>query len=91
MYSCTHACKIRDLGVEEEECKKHCDRDGQSGCCSPNVNGYQFELCGPCIREGCGTFPTINECEIGCSGFVKVFQPDNTTIAEKQHIMVENV
>ena len=75
MYSCSHGCKIRALGVEEAECKRHCDRDGQSGC-SPNVEGYQFELCGRCTREGCTTYPTIDECEIGCAEYGKISQLD---------------
>ena len=75
MYSCSHACKIRALGVEEDACKEHCNRDGRSGC-SPNVEGYQFELCGVCTREGCSTYPTIDECEIGCMEYGKVSQLD---------------
>jgi hypothetical protein len=66
MFSCSHACKIRDLGVAQDQCEELCNRNGQSGCFEA-VNGYEFSLCGPCKREGCNsTFPTIEECEIGC-------------------------
>merc|ERR1712141_671440 len=68
MYSYSHACKIRDLGVDEDECKTHCERDGQSGC-SPDVNGFQFELCGVCTRDSCTEWPTTSECVVGCSAY----------------------
>ena len=67
MYSCAQACKIRDLGMKEYQCKRECDRTGQSGC-SPLVGYYQFDLCRDCNRRGCSnTWPTIRECEAGCS------------------------
>ena len=66
MYSCAQACKIRDLGISRRRCKRECDRTGQSGC-SPVVSGFQFALCGPCNRSGCNRWPTIEECEAGCS------------------------
>ena len=68
MYSCVHACKIRHLGVKEDQCRKHCDRNGGSGC-SPTVNGYQFALCGSCSRNGCSRWPSVTECEIGCATY----------------------
>ena len=70
MYSCPHACMMREIGVGEDECKENCNRNGQSGC-SPSVNGYQFALCEPCKREGCSSWPTIDECEVGCASYGK--------------------
>ena len=68
MYSCVHACQIRHLGVKEDQCKKHCQRNGGSGC-TPEVNGYQFNLCRDCSRDGCNGWPKIAECEIGCESY----------------------
>ena len=70
MYSCVHACKIRHLGVNENQCRNHCNRNARSGC-SPKINGYQFALCGSCSRGGCSRWPTIAECEIGCATYGK--------------------
>ena len=66
MYSCAHACKIRNLGVQENSCRELCQRNGQSGC-SPTVKGWQFNLCAPCQRAGCSTYPSVGECESGCN------------------------
>ena len=71
-YSCSHACKMRELGLDESKCKENCIRTGSSGC-SPSINGYVFALCGPCTREGCPTWPTTDECEIGCRNYGKSF------------------
>ncbi|XP_066932583.1 putative tyrosinase-like protein tyr-3 [Clytia hemisphaerica] len=68
MFSCTHACKMRQLGVTVGSCRTKCERNGQSGC-FPNVNGYTFNLCVDCSREGCPTYPTVDECKIGCDYF----------------------
>ena len=68
MYSCVHACQIRHLGVEEAQCRKHCQRDGGSGC-TPEVKGYQFNLCGSCSRNECSGWPKVAECEIGCASY----------------------
>ena len=66
MFSCPHACLMRELGVSEADCKTHCNRNGQSGC-SPAVSGVTYQLCGPCKRTGCPTWPSVSECQIGCS------------------------
>ena len=71
MYSCPHACKMRELGLDESECKQNCIRM-KSGC-SPSTNGYVFALCGSCTRKGCPTFPTVDECQIGCRNYGKYF------------------
>ena len=68
MYSCSHACKMRHLGVNEDQCRKNCNRNGGSGC-STTINGYQFALCGACNRGGCSTWPSVAECEIGCASY----------------------
>ena len=70
MYSCSHACKIRDLGVDEQTCKGHCIRTGQSGC-FPTVFNYRFNLCRGCNRPGCSSWPSITECQIGCTNYGK--------------------
>ena len=70
MYSCSHACKMRQLGIDEQSCKNNCNRDGESGC-SPTVANYQFELCATCNRNGCPAWPTVDECHIGCTGYGK--------------------
>ena len=68
MYSCSHGCKMRQLGVDEQTCKNNCQRNGASGC-FPKVSGHTFELCGACMRKGCATWPTPSECEIGCTEY----------------------
>jgi len=69
MYSCSHACKMRELGVDEQTCSEHCRRNGQSGCW-PVVAGWQFRLCGACRRRGCRThWPSIQECQVGCRAY----------------------
>ena len=70
MYSCSHACMIRHLGVSKAQCVEHCDRNGSSGC-HPQVNGHKFELCVKCNRKGCSTYPTVSECETGCASYGK--------------------
>ena len=73
MYSCSHACQIRYLGVKEDQCRKLCDRKGSEGC-HPNINGYEFNLCGKGIGNGCyhfSTRPTAAECEKGCTSYGK--------------------
>ena len=69
MYSCSHGCKMRQLGVDKKTCEKNCQRKGSSGC-SPKVNGFKFSLCTSCNREGCSKWPEIAECETGCRSFV---------------------
>ena len=76
MFSCVHACKIRNLGVNEDQCRNHCDRRYESGC-SPVVNGYQFSLCDSCYpsRNGCSEEPrpTVKECKLGCATYGKSY------------------
>ena len=71
-YSCIHACKMRELGLDIATCRVNCQRSGGSGC-SPVVNGYQFNLCDiignadpDCNPPG---DPPIAECELGCVSF----------------------
>ena len=72
MFTCPNACQIRHLGDTKDECLKHCNRQGDSGC-SATVNGYQFALCGSCSRNGCSSRdPTVAECEIGCSTYDEI-------------------
>ena len=71
MYSCAHACKIRDLGVAGNHCREMCQRNGQSGC-SPTVRGWQFDLCRDCNRAGCSTYPSIGECVRGCDIYIRI-------------------
>ena len=68
MYSCSHACKIRQLGLDINQCKEQCN--SPAGC-SPVVNEYEFSLCGSCTRENCGAYPTMEECLIGCYAYGK--------------------
>ena len=74
MFSCVQACKIRHLGVSEDQCMKHCDRNSGSGC-SPAANGFQFSLCGSCptgdSNSGCSGSPTVPKCEKGCVTYGK--------------------
>ena len=74
MFTCVHACKIRNLGVNEDQCRNHCDRTYGSGC-SPVVNGYQFGLCDSCYpsRNGCSPRPTVAECELGCATYGNIY------------------
>ena len=73
MYSCSHGCKMRDLELDEQTCKKNCQRNGQSGC-FPIVKGFTFQLCGPCTRKTCDVWPKVEECETGCSSYGKYLQ-----------------
>jgi len=69
MLSCSHACKIRSLGVDENSCKSLCERNGQSGC-GVTVAEWTFRLCTSCQRSGCNThWPTIQECQVGCYSY----------------------
>ena len=68
MFSCSHGCQMRALGLDKESCNMKCDRNGQSGC-YPTVNGYQFHLCKSCSREGCAKWPKVEECEVGCNSY----------------------
>merc|ERR1712142_917438 len=69
MYSCPHACKIRDLSVDQTTCLQHCQRTGWSGC-HPKVEGFTFNLCGPPRPvDQCTKHPSIEECEIGCKEY----------------------
>ena len=61
---------IRNLGVDENQCKEHCDRNATSGC-SPVVNDHKFHLCHDCQRDGCSTYPSIDECQLGCASYGK--------------------
>ena len=76
MFSCSHGCQMRALGLDKDTCVTNCDRNGQSGC-SPEVNGYTFNLCGPCTREGCPTWPTVAECEVGCNNYGSMYHLKN--------------
>ena len=71
MFSCSHACKMRRLGLDETTCKSNCNRNPTSGC-TTEVEGYQFELCQDnCERvpetPTCPKVPTVAECELGCT------------------------
>ena len=71
MYSCSHGCIMRNLGLDETTCKSNCNRNGESGC-TPEVEGYQFKLCqDDCQRvpetPTCPKHPTVAECELGCT------------------------
>ena len=80
MYSCSHGCKMRQLGVDKKTCEAKCQRHGDSGCKS-EIDGYEFDLCRSCNRKGCSIFPTIGECEIGCSSF----KGNNVLYVQKLH------
>jgi len=66
MFNCPQACMMRHLGLSENRCRSRCERNGQSGC-SPTVKGFRFNLCGPCNRWGCPTWPTVRECQASCA------------------------
>ena len=76
MFSCSHGCQMRRLGLDKETCVANCDRNGHAGC-SPEVNGYTFNLCEPCSREACAMFPTVAECAIGCNNYVGMYHLKN--------------
>uniref|UniRef100_A0A7M5X7H7 Uncharacterized protein n=1 Tax=Clytia hemisphaerica TaxID=252671 RepID=A0A7M5X7H7_9CNID len=68
MFSCSHGCKIRELGIEVEDCVTHCN--GRSGC-TVDIRNHVFHLCETCNRNGCtpSDSPTIDECLIGCHSY----------------------
>ena len=76
MFSCSHGCQMRALGLDNETCAVNCDRNGQSGC-SPEVNGYTFNLCVPCSRERCPKLPTVAECTVGCNNYGGMYHIKN--------------
>ena len=76
MFSCSHGCQMRALGLDNETCVVNCDRNGQSGC-SPEVNGYTFNLCAPCSRERCPKLPTVAECKVGCNNYGGMYHLKN--------------
>jgi len=85
MFSCAQACKMRDLGLEQDKCNVMCMRNGQSGC-MPTVNGHEYELCGDCIDERinpgttqCSRWPTVKECQEGCAYYDGSTMPVNVT------------
>ena len=66
-FSCSHGCKIRSLGVNQNNCKTHCDQ--QTSGCNPIINSHRFKLCKSCKRTGdnCSASPSADECKIGCT------------------------
>ena len=66
-YSCGHACKMRDLGLDERKCISTCSQSKKKVTCSPRVKGHTFSLCGDCNRKHCSEKkPTKAECNKGC-------------------------
>ena len=74
MFSCSHACKMRDLGVSQDECNQNCERNTGSGC-TTTIKGHTFSLCEECNRAACEPTngPTIDECKIGCKKYSGIF------------------
>ena len=81
MFSCSHACAMRHLGMVEEKCLDQCNRNGSSGC-SEKLSFYDkksdgdvecgFSLCEKCKRDGCESrYPKVEECEFGCKSYCK--------------------
>ena len=82
MFSCSHACAMRHLGMGEEKCLHQCNRTGSSGC-TEKISFYhqesdgdvecEFSLCEKCKRKGCESrYPRIEECESGCKSYCKL-------------------
>jgi len=73
MLSCSQACKLRQLGLSDHECRHACKRNVTSGC-DLTINGFQFDLCsGPCNpdryrpdNDQCTRGPFYGECANGC-------------------------
>ena len=70
MFSCSHACKMRDLGVSQDDCNQNCQRNENSGC-TVTIKEHTFSLCEECNRAACEpkNSPTIDECKIGCKKY----------------------
>merc|ERR1719219_1493500 len=87
MLSCMMACQMRHIGVSEDECLGHCDRNGQSGC-RLTVNGETFNLCGPRDIRGseCDGPVSPSECELGCHSY-----PEVTSRYERREMHCPNV
>ncbi|XP_066919712.1 uncharacterized protein [Clytia hemisphaerica] len=68
-FSCVQACKIRQLGKTEQECKALCIKPSNPDC-PRTVNGYTFSLCASCPGLSCATYPPLEECEIGCQSYI---------------------
>merc|ERR1719433_945272 len=87
MLSCMMACQMRHIGVSEDECLGHCDRNGQSGC-RLTVNDETFNLCGPRDIRGseCNGPVSTSECELGCHSY-----PEVTSRYERREMHCPNV
>merc|ERR1719499_1198710 len=87
MLSCMMACQMRHIGVSEDECLGHCDRNGQSGC-RLTVNEETFNLCGPRDIRGseCNGPVSPSECELGCHSY-----PEVTSRYERREMHCPNV
>merc|ERR1719499_1590492 len=87
MLSCMMACQMRHIGVSEDECLGHCDRNGQSGC-RLTVNEETFNLCGPRDIRGseCAGPVSPSDCELGCHSY-----PEVTSRYERREMHCPNV
>ncbi|XP_066915971.1 coadhesin-like [Clytia hemisphaerica] len=67
-FSCSNACKLRDLGTSARSCSHRC---GKTICRSHTISGLIFDLCKPCKRNGCEPKdgPTVDECKLGCNSY----------------------
>jgi len=66
-----NACYMRHIGVSENECLGHCDRNSQSGC-ELIVNDVTFSLCWNNKNNRgrkCNIDLRPSECELGCRSY----------------------
>ncbi|XP_066910871.1 uncharacterized protein [Clytia hemisphaerica] len=68
-FSCSNACKLRQMGSSITDCKLICQRPMDSDC-YPDYHGHYFYPCYSCNRDSCpGSTPPISECENGCESY----------------------
>ena len=76
--SCSHACYIRWIGLDQNDCNKECKKQWDSvqsgqGQCAISVRGHSFDLCAQCTsdRPGskCSNPAPLSECQKGCSQY----------------------
>jgi len=69
MISCSQACMIRALGLDQVSCTSHCNRHGGSGC-SKTINGKTFRFCSRCkdltTSSKCKPPASPTTCQAGC-------------------------
>jgi len=70
ILGCSNACYMRELGVSKQECLRHCNRRGGSGC-DLTFAGVAFNLCWNDAVRGpmCNGHVPQTDCVMGCVNY----------------------